>query len=437
MKRILVLTFFLLFILILNETPAYADLITTDARAYILIDAKTGMVLCEKNADDKLYPASTTKILTALVALEKGNLDQMMTASREAIRDIGPDGMNIGINPGEELRMEDLVNALLIRSANETANIIAENLAPARKDFVDMMNKRAKELGAVNTNFTNPCGLHGMEHYTTARDLSVITRYAMTIHKFREIVAKDSYAMTPTNMHKKWDMLYTTNKLLYQTSDYFSKVTGIKSGFTSQAGFNLVSSAMNNDGMELIAVVLGETDHPQSRVVSDSKKLLEHGFQDNSIQKLTNAGQVIKSVSVSGAKDDMNVDLVTGNDFSCVLPVDKNEWKVTTMENINPAIQAPIQKGDILGYIEYERNGIKLGKVDLVAASTVERSNAAKFKDNAKAVTGNSFFINTIKIVLGFVIFFVVLRLVLRSVSRNLKSRRRRKMYNINRRLMK
>lgn len=433
MKRILILTLFILSILILYETPAYADLMTSDAQAYILIDAKSGMVLCEKNANDKLYPASTTKILTAVVALENGDLNQMMKASRESVRDIGVGGMNIGISPGEELRMEDLLNAMLIQSANETANILAENLAPTRKDFIDMMNSRAKELGATNTHFTNPCGMHDNGHYTTARDLSIIARHAMTLPKFCEIVAKDSYMMTVTNMHKKWDMLYTTNKLLYQTSELFSKVTGIKSGFTSQAGFNLVSAAVNNDGMELIAVVLGEIDHPQSRVTSDSKTLLEHGFKDFAIQKLTDDGQAIKSVSVSGAKDNMNVDLVTGNEFSCVLPVDKNEWKVIATENINPDIQAPIQKGDVLGYIEYERVGIRLGKVDLVAASAVEKSSMEKLKNT----TGNSVFISIVKTVLIAVVCLFFLRIVLRLISRSRKAKRQRTMYNINRRLMK
>lgn len=425
MKRVFTLTLFVLTILIFFEVPVYADLITTDAQAYIVIDAKTGMVLCEKNADDRLYPASTTKILTAIVALEKGDLNQMMKASREAVQDIGVDGMNIGISPGEELRMEDLVNAMLIQSANETANILAENLAPTRSDFIDMMNNRAKDLGAINTHFTNPCGMHDDEHYTTARDLSILARHAMTLPEFREIVAKDSYMMNVTNMHKKWDMLYATNRLLSQTSDYFSKVTGIKSGFTSQAGFNLVSSAMNNDGMELIAVVLGETDHPQSKVVSDSKELLEHGFKDYAIQKISDAGQLIESLPVIGSEKDTRVEVVTANDFSSVLPIDKNEWKVTTVENINPDLQAPIQKGDVLGYMEYERNGIRLGKVDLVAAGSVDKS----------AVTKNSLLVNIIKAVLGVVLFFIFLRFVLRTVSRNLKARRRRNRYNISRRL--
>lgn len=428
MKKIILLVLILLYLLF-DQIPTYADAISTDAHSYILIDSKTGQDLCDKNADDKLYPASTTKILTAVVALEKGDLNQMMTASKAAVKDIGPDGMNIFIGPGEILRMEDLLNAMLIQSANETANILAENLAPTRKDYIDLMNAKAIELGAMNTHFTNPNGMHDNEHYTTARDLAIISRYAMTLPKFREIVSKTSYNMTPTNMHKKWDTLYTTNKFLYQTSDYFTKVTGIKSGFTSQAGFNLVSSAINKDGMELIAVVLGEKDHPKSRVDSDSKKLLEYGFQNFSVQKLLTEGQVIKNVIVDGTKDKANVDLVTKDEFSCVLPNDTNSWNLKFTDNINSNIQAPLKKGDVLGYREYERNGTKLGKIELVASRSIEKKQSESTPDNKDLKLNdkakNSMILNIIKIVVFILIGLFVIRLLLRFISQRLKRRRR------------
>lgn len=430
MKKI-VISAFILLIFLLFGTPAFADVITTDAHSYILMDAKTGQVLCEKNADDKLYPASTTKILTAVVALEKGDLNQMMVASKEAVKDIGPDGMNIFIGAGEILRMEDLLNAMLIQSANETANILAENLAPTRKDFIDMMNEKARELGATNTHFTNPNGMHDDEHYTTARDLSNIARYAMTIPKFREIVSKTSYNMAPTNMHKKWDELYTTNKFLYRTSDYFTKVTGIKSGFTSQAGFNLVSSAVNKDGMELIAVVLGEKDHTKSRVDNDSKKLLEYGFQNFCAQTLIDAGKAVSNVTVAGAAGTTNVDLVTKSEFACVLPLDSNLWNINFSDNIEPKIEAPVKKGDILGYRAYERNGTELGKVELVAASSVEKKTAEGASGSKSQLAENrqqksSLLINIIKIVLIIILGLILLRIVLRFISRSIKARRRK-----------
>lgn len=188
-----------------------------EAESCILIDSRTGQVLYSQNADKSgIYPASTTKIMTAIVALENADLDHVMTASQAAINDIGEGGMNIGIMAGEKICFIDLLNAMLVCSANEAANIIAENVASSREEFISMMNKRATELGALNTNFVNTCGIHNSKHYTTARDMAIIARHAMTIPTFREIVKKDHYDMPITNKHEKWNTLYTTNKFLKQ-----------------------------------------------------------------------------------------------------------------------------------------------------------------------------------------------------------------------------
>jgi D-alanyl-D-alanine carboxypeptidase (penicillin-binding protein 5/6) len=397
---------------VLYALPVHAEPITTDALAYILIDAGTGMVLYEKNADDRHFPASTTKILTAIIALEKGDPEQIMKASSAAIDDIGDGGMNIGINEGEEIRMNDLLNAMLIQSANDTANILAENLAPTRQNFVDRMNARAKELGAINTHFTNPSGMQDIEHYTTARDLASMARYAMTMPKFREIVAKQSYIMPATNKHQNWDPLYTTNNFLFEASEYFTKPTGIKSGYTIEAGSNLVASAVNDKGMELIAVIMGEMNQPAGKTVSDVKALIEYGFQHYSIQKLTDAGRVIKNVAVTNAKEDISIDLVTKDEFSSVLPNDAGDQNVTAVENINPDIKAPVNKGDVLGTIEYQRNGLLLGKVDLVSSVSVEKKTSP--------------WANILKTVLIIIISFFALRITLRFVSRRLNAKRRK-----------
>lgn len=179
-------------ILLTNFIVSFGEQLNIDSSSYILIDSKSGQVLYEHNADARRYPASTTKMMTAIVALENAELDRMMTASLEAVNDIGKDGMNIGIMAGEQIDLERLLQALMISSANETANIIAENISGTRKDFMDLMNKRVAEIGAVNTHFTNPCGAHDKNHYTTARDLAAIARHGMTIPKFRELAKEKS-----------------------------------------------------------------------------------------------------------------------------------------------------------------------------------------------------------------------------------------------------
>jgi D-alanyl-D-alanine carboxypeptidase/D-alanyl-D-alanine carboxypeptidase (penicillin-binding protein 5/6) len=194
---------------------------------YILIDSKTGLVMAEQNADIQIKPASLTKILTAIVALENGDLQREMTVSQAAVNDIGKGGMNIGIMAGETgLTLENMLNVMLIKSANETANIIAENLAPSRSEYMDMMNEKAREIGALNTYYVNPSGKdtekEDAPHVTTARDMAVMARYAMTIPEFRKIVATEYYYGMPSSTNKHadgWDplVLRNTNKFLCMT----------------------------------------------------------------------------------------------------------------------------------------------------------------------------------------------------------------------------
>ncbi len=422
LSAVLIVTLFIL----TNFIPVYADSLNLDSQSCILIDAKSGQILYEKDSDKKIFPASTTKIMTAILAIEIGNPDQIMTASKAAVYDIGVDGMNIGIMPGEELRMEDLLNAMLIKSANETANIIAENLAPTRKDFVDLMNKRAKELGAVNTNFVNPCGSHDPNHFTTASDMAKIARYAMTLPKFCEIVAKKEYSMPPTNKHPKWDIpLYSTNKL---TDNRFKsplyRVLGMKTGYTSQAGNNFISSAVNNDGMELIGAVMSVRSPIADRVFYNSKDLLEYGFKNFSLQKIAEANQLVKTLPVMDSVNNSSVDLVLSSSVECVLPADKSSWNIETEQYINPAIQAPIKQGEVLGWVEYTRNGVSLGKSQIVAAANVEKSMKARAIGTAKQTFSNPTMKKVSSTTIIVIISFIIIRFILKRVSQMVNARR-------------
>lgn len=422
-----IIAFLIMFLMLFINMPiVHAESIDINAQSYILMDSKTGQILYQHNPDEKLFPASTTKIMTAILALEKGNLDQIMTASTAAVNDIGKDGMNIGIMPGEELRLEDLLNALLITSANETANIIAENLSPTRLEFVDLMNKKAKELGATDTNFVNPCGAHNPNHYTTAKDLSNISRYAMTIPKFRDIVSKDSYSLPTTNKRTSWGKLPVTNKLIGSKSNYYARVIGVKTGSTGEAGHNLVSSAVNNDGMELLAVVMGVKEPgAEKSIFSYSKELLEFGFRNFSIQRIANAGEVIRNVPVSDAKDNVSLDLLTQGNLDSVLPNDKNTWNIEKVEHINTTITAPVKQGDAFGYIEYLRNGLSLGKVNVISAKSVDQSVKSIAMKTAKSTVKNPILPKVILGVLAFLTGFLCLRITLRKISK-----KRRKLKN-------
>jgi D-alanyl-D-alanine carboxypeptidase/D-alanyl-D-alanine carboxypeptidase (penicillin-binding protein 5/6) len=403
---------------------SHAEGLNINANSYILIDSATGQVIYEQNADEKKQiPASTTKIMTAVIALEKGRLDQMMVASQAAINDIGKDGMNIGIMAGERIRMEDLLNALLITSANETANIIAENISPDRQEFVDLMNEKAEELGALDTHFTNTCGAHDENHYTTAKDLAKISQYAMTLPKFREIAGKTTYTFPATNKHNIWGTLPYTNKLFDLKSEYYNKVTGIKSGYTTPAGHNLVSSAVNDQGMELISVIMGvRTSTKAENVFTYSRSLLEYGFKNYSLQTVEEQGRIVKSINAADAEGDPNLELVTKDGLKCSLPNETALWNIQMEEHLPESLNAPINQGDVLGYIEYKRNGVTLGKVDLVASRTIAKGKEIKAAKTVKGLFENPVFNKVLKYTISFIIFFLILRFILRKVSRMINS---------------
>ncbi|MGB3990053.1 MAG: D-alanyl-D-alanine carboxypeptidase family protein, partial [Acetivibrionales bacterium] len=303
-RKLLYLSFTAILI-ITSALPVNAESvnIADEECSYVLMDSKTGMILAEQNADELIRPASLTKILTAIVALENGDLQQEMEVSQQAVYDIGRGGMNIGIMAGETgLTLENMINVMLIKSANEAANIIAENLAPSRREYMDLMNRRARELGATNTYFVNPSGKdtekEDADHFSTARDIAIMARHAMTIPEFRKIVATEYYEDMPvTNKHDKWDPLRNTNKLLWHDNthpyringeEYRYTVTGMKTGYTAAAGNNLVITATGQDGMELICVVMHVMT--ANKVYGYARELLRYGFENYAMHKLTDAG---------------------------------------------------------------------------------------------------------------------------------------------------
>jgi len=434
----------ILFIVV--TTPAYADTIDIpdDETCYILMDSKTGRILAEQNADEKIRPASLTKILTAIVALENGDLQQEVTVSQHAVNDIGKGGMNIGIMAGETgFTLENMLNVMLIKSANETANIIAENLAPSRSEYMEMMNQKAKELGAVNTYFVNPSGKdtepEDADHFSTARDIAIMTRYAMTIPEFREIVAKEYYSELPaTNKHDKWDPLRNTNKFLWYDNTYTYTINGekheytvigVKTGYTARAGNNLVIAATGEDGMELICVVM----HVMSanKVYGYASELLRYGFENYSMQKIADAGRTVKSVVVEGAQGNDNIlELVTQSDLSAALPINASASDFTSRVEINSEIKAPVNKGDVLGYIEYSADGSILGRVNLTASRTVMKA-LTEIADDAGAGEDDpeSRYSYVLLAVLLTACGFVILRSVLKKISRKRKMKRYEQKY--------
>ncbi len=244
------------------------------APACILIDAPSGEVLMELNADSRMYPASTTKIMTLLLALENADLDEVVTIP-ESAADIPADSSLVPVYPGEELSMRDLLYGLMIRSGNDAANAAAELCAGSVEAFVDQMNELAYQLGMTQSHFVNPHGYHDSEHYTTARDLAIAARKGLTDPVFCEIVTCMSYTL-PATQNREELLLQNIWELFDPASKYYIPgAAGVKSGYTSAAGFCYVGAAQRN-GQTLIAVVLGEPT--RNRAWIDLSRLFEYGF---------------------------------------------------------------------------------------------------------------------------------------------------------------
>ena len=249
------------------------------AASAILIEASTGQVIFEKSPDVVMYPASTTKILTALLALEYGDLDQMCTVSENAITFYEDDVTTIDLRAGETVPLRELLYAALVKSANDAANVIAETIGGDMTTFVAMMNQKAAELGCDSTNFTNANGLHNDFHYTTARDMARITQEAMKNETFRQMVATLNYTMPATNQMRSRSFSNSNRLMVAPTAEkankyYFPEAIGVKTGTTSMAGYCFVGAA-EREGVELISVLFFTGENARW---ADTIKLMNYGF---------------------------------------------------------------------------------------------------------------------------------------------------------------
>ena len=250
------------------------------ADAAIVMEASTGLILYEKNIDHAYYPASITKIMTALLAIENSSLSEVVTFSKESIYEVDLDSSRIGIDVGEQLTMQQCLYAILLESANEVTYAIAEHVAGSIPAFADMMNERAKSIGCTNTNFINPHGLHDDNHYTTAHDMALITQEAMKNETFRKVFGTRTYQIPPTNIQSETRYLRNHHKFVLKQEYRYDDCIGGKTGYTSIAKYTLVSVAKRGD-LELICVVMH--DDSNAHQYNDSQELFDYCFDNFSI----------------------------------------------------------------------------------------------------------------------------------------------------------
>ncbi len=338
-----------------TASSAKASPVAAAATAYCVLDTVTGRVLSERNADQRRAPASTTKIMTALVVLEKADLEAKIKVSPKAA---STRGSSMWLAAGEELTVRDLLYGLLLNSGNDAAVALAEGVGGSVESFAAFMNEKARELGATSSQFKNPHGLDENGHYSTARDLAVIARAAMANPEFAAIVATRR-KVVPWNGHAEDRALHSHNKFLWS----YEGATGVKTGYTGQAGKCLVASA-SRGGWSVIAAVLNS-----SRMYTDAQVLLDTAYQGYQVTTLVHKGDVVGTVRVERGGED-RVKLVAARDL--VLPLNAAEQAALQREEKVPAyVTAPVSAGAVLGSVSASLNGEVLGSLEVVAAEDV------------------------------------------------------------------
>ena len=349
---------------------------TINSEACILINLNSNKILYSKNANEKMYPASTTKILTAILAVENCKMTDMATVSHDAIFNVPKGYKNAALVEGEQMSIRDLLCVMLIPSTNDSAFVLAEHIGGTVENFAQMMNDKAKEIGCKNTHFVNPNGIHDEDHYTTAYDLALIGSYAYKNSTIRVIASTLKYTLPTSNKYDQTDRVFaTTNDLIKTNSKYYYEyATGLKTGYTEPAQSCIIATAKKDD-VELLAVVLhGEKaeDGTQYREV-DCKNLFEYGFNNYSLKKIADSGDVPTSINVkNGTLGTRKLDLKLDEDVYAYVPNNLSESNVTFNVSLNDDLKAPISENSVVGKISYIADGTTYS-ADLLATHEVKK----------------------------------------------------------------
>ena len=420
-KKILSI-FFLIIFLYSPISLATQDAPDIKSPACMIIESSTGKTIYEKNSDQVMYPASTTKLMTAILTVENCKLTDIATVSHNAVFSIPTGYSSASLQVGEELTIEQLLNVLLIPSANDAAIVLAEHIAGSVQSFSSMMNTKAIEIGCTNTNFVNPNGIHDENHVSTAHDLTLIGNYALKYPEIQNIVKKNTYQLPVTNKYDKDDRIFnTTNSLIKENHStkpsnyYYEYATGLKTGYTEPAGHCVVASA-EKDGVTYVATILGgktSEDYLDERFL-DAKTLFEYAFTNYSVKKLHTSDEIIDSIVISHATNETkNLKIKLRGDINILLENSVSLKAVEPEIEYSVDLEAPISENTILGTATYTVDNVSCTS-DILAANSVDRIDIMPI---------------ILKIVLG--IFIILLGLIFIRLSsrpkRNRRVKRKRK----------
>jgi D-alanyl-D-alanine carboxypeptidase (penicillin-binding protein 5/6) len=328
------------------------------AGAAILVETVSGMILYAKNEHQRKAPASTTKIMTAVVTLEKGNPDDVVTISPKAAR---TGGSSLWLRAGEKIPLLELLEGVMLRSGNDGSVALAEHIGGSEKEFANLMNGKAREIGALNTSFSNSHGLSAPNHYTTAFDLALISRYGFGNPEFARIVGTREEAVE-WFQGAKTRQVRNTNRLLWS----FAGADGVKTGTTNKAGYCLVASA-TRDGRRFIAVVLNSPDR-----WGEASRLLEYGFNNFSLKLLAKVDYPVVEVPVRQGNP-AQVKLYPRRDFMVVIPAGKEGEAQCRVSLDHSVLFPPLRAGITVGKLSYYYRGQEVDWVELYPRERIAR----------------------------------------------------------------
>lgn len=398
---------------------------TLNSKSILLMDRDSGKILYSRNPDKKMEPASLTKIVTCLLAveaIEAGTIseDEKLEASKHCLDGLNEESSSSGIVPGERLTVKDLLYCALLGSAGEACNVIAEALAGSISDFVDEMNERVLDLGCTGTHFVNSHGMPANDHYSTASDMMLISTEAMSHPLFAEICNTPSYTVPSTNKSDE-RVVYNSNALICSQGIYggnflYSNASGIKTGHTTAAGYCLSSTA-EKDGVRLMCVVLGGGTSIRDDMAtdfqnfSDTIHLYDWAFENYSYYTVLHSDDLVKEISLLYApSDDSTVTLHPDKDVSVLLPSNVNpedfEMRISLYEE-NPA--APVDADEAMGDITVTLNGVDYGKAKLLTTSSVDVSQSQILKAQLRKAFGHTWIWLLLLIILIFVLLYAFL----------------------------
>ncbi len=436
MKKIIILLFSFIFLcsVLVMPASAYKPDFEITAEGALLVNTDTGIVLFSRNTDKKLYPASLTKLMTAVLMLENTPdiESEVITVSREAVNSVLGTGLVVAnLQKGEQVKAKDMLHMVLISSAADACEAVARHYAASEDDFVAMMNTRARELGMNNTNFANTHGLHDDNHYTTVNDMYILVKHALSFPLIKEITSMRRYTVPATNLYGS-RLLCTTNLMTDPAypSYYYEYASGVKTGFTDQAGRCLISTASKN-GYNYLCILLNcpNRDSNGNKVrydFAETKALYEWAFKNFEYKSVTTVSKPVGEVKVELSSETDYVNVVPKNDFMYMLPKSADKSTITVEVALtSDTVEAPVQKGQTMGVATYYYAGEKLGEVEVVAANDVKKDPMLAIGKAVEDIV-SSWYFKGLLIVIGVVILGFILAVILLN-RRHRKHRNRYK----------